>query len=58
MLLFLICNSTDFFLGKKKNSCVDVTKVLTELEFTIQRVKVMTTPDGRVIDLFFITDEM
>ncbi|KAF2296030.1 hypothetical protein GH714_035757 [Hevea brasiliensis] len=36
----------------------DVTKVLTELEFTIQRVKVMTTPDGKVIDLFFITDGM
>ncbi|KAH9703122.1 ACT domain-containing protein ACR9 [Citrus sinensis] len=34
----------------------DATKVLTELEFTIQRVKVMTTPDGRVLDLFFITD--
>ncbi|KAJ9160090.1 hypothetical protein P3X46_025524 [Hevea brasiliensis] len=34
----------------------DVTKVLTELEFTIQRVKVMKTPDGKVVDLFFITD--
>lgn len=39
-------------------SCADVTKILTELEFTIQRVKVMTTPDGSVMDLFFITDEM
>ena len=37
---------------------VDVTKVLTELEFTIQRVKVTTTPDGRVLDMFFITDAM
>ncbi|KAF3952681.1 hypothetical protein CMV_021787 [Castanea mollissima] len=32
--------------------------VLCELELTIQRVKVMTTPDGRVLDLFFITDNM
>lgn len=36
----------------------DVTKALTELEFTIKMVKVMTTPDGRVLDLFFITDGM
>lgn len=34
----------------------DVTQLLSELELTIQRVKVMTTPDGRVLDLFFITD--
>ncbi|CAN1338847.1 ACT domain-containing protein ACR9 [Linum perenne] len=34
----------------------DVTKVLTQLEFSIQRVKVMTTPDARVVDLFLITD--
>ncbi|KAL6838488.1 hypothetical protein ACP4OV_031733 [Aristida adscensionis] len=34
----------------------DVTRVLCELEFTIQRVKVSTTPDGSVLDLFFITD--
>lgn len=40
------------------DSFVDVTKILSELEFTIQRVKVMTTPDGRVVDLFFITDGM
>ncbi|KAK9998560.1 hypothetical protein SO802_018163 [Lithocarpus litseifolius] len=32
--------------------------VLCELELTIQRVKVMTTPDGSVLDLFFITDNM
>ncbi|KAI8563269.1 hypothetical protein RHMOL_Rhmol03G0099700 [Rhododendron molle] len=34
----------------------DVTVVLCELELTIKRVKVSTTPDGRVMDLFFITD--
>nr|CAB3452885.1 unnamed protein product [Digitaria exilis] len=34
----------------------DVTRVLCELEFTIRRVKVSTTPDGSVLDLFFITD--
>nr|POE81469.1 act domain-containing protein acr9 [Quercus suber] len=32
--------------------------VLCELELTMQRVKVMTTPDGSVLDLFFITDNM
>lgn len=34
----------------------DVTSVLCELELTIRKVKVSTTPDGRVMDLFFITD--
>lgn len=34
----------------------DVTQVLCELELTIKKVKVSTTPDGRVMDLFFITD--
>lgn len=34
----------------------DVTHVLCELELTIQRVKVTTTPDDRVLDIFFITD--
>lgn len=34
----------------------DVTEVLSELELTIHRVKVSTTPDERVMDLFFITD--
>lgn len=34
----------------------DVTKVLCELELTIKRVKVSTAPDGRVMDLFFVTD--
>lgn len=34
----------------------DVTAVLCELELIIKKVKVSTTPDGRVMDLFFITD--
>ncbi|CAA6655556.1 unnamed protein product [Spirodela intermedia] len=34
----------------------DVTQVLCELELAIRRVKVSTTPDGKVVDLFFITD--
>lgn len=34
----------------------DVTEVLCELELIIRRVKVSTTPDGKVMDLFFITD--
>ncbi|KAL2933264.1 ACT domain-containing protein ACR10 [Bienertia sinuspersici] len=34
----------------------DITEVLCELELNIQRVKVSTTPDGKVLDLFFITD--
>lgn len=33
-----------------------MTAVLCELELTIKKVKVSTTPDGRVMDLFFITD--
>ncbi|KAL9238795.1 hypothetical protein vseg_013172 [Gypsophila vaccaria] len=36
----------------------DVTQVLCELELTIERVKVTTTPDGRGLDLFFITDNL
>ncbi|KAL6980505.1 ACT domain-containing protein acr9, partial [Sarracenia purpurea var. burkii] len=35
-----------------------VTKALCQLELTIHRVKVMTTPDAKVLDLFFITDNM
>ncbi|GLT43872.1 hypothetical protein SLA2020_177990 [Shorea laevis] len=42
----------------RKGLLHDVTKSLSELEFTIQRVKVMTAPDGRVLDLIFITDGM
>ncbi|KAJ8754111.1 hypothetical protein K2173_002009 [Erythroxylum novogranatense] len=34
----------------------DVTGVLCELELNIKKVKVSTTPDGRVVDLFFVTD--
>ncbi|XP_062014731.1 ACT domain-containing protein ACR9-like, partial [Rosa rugosa] len=36
----------------------DVTEILSDLELSIQRVKVTTTPDDRVLDLFFITDNM
>lgn len=42
----------------RKGLIHDVTKVLCELELTIQRLKVMTTPDGKVLDLFFITDHL
>ncbi|KAL3642618.1 ACT domain-containing protein acr10 [Castilleja foliolosa] len=40
----------------RKGLLHDVTEVLCELELTIMRVKVSTTPDGKVMDLFFITD--
>ncbi|CAA0820552.1 Unknown protein [Striga hermonthica] len=40
----------------RKGLLHDVTEVLYELELTIKRVKVYTAPDGRVMDLFFITD--
>ncbi|XP_076935232.1 ACT domain-containing protein ACR9-like [Bidens hawaiensis] len=36
----------------------DVTKLLCDLELTIPRLKEMTTPDGKVLDLFFVTDSM
>jgi hypothetical protein len=39
-------------------SSADVTHILSDLELIIHRVKVSTTPDGRVVDLFFITDGM
>ncbi|CAK9188315.1 unnamed protein product [Ilex paraguariensis] len=42
----------------RKGLLHDVTRVLSVLELTIQRVKVTTTPDGRVLDLFFITDNL
>ncbi|KAI3721277.1 hypothetical protein L2E82_32283 [Cichorium intybus] len=42
----------------RKGLIHDVTKVLCELDLAIQRVKVTTTPDGKVLDLFFITDGM
>uniref|UniRef100_A0A7N0ZZG3 ACT domain-containing protein ACR n=1 Tax=Kalanchoe fedtschenkoi TaxID=63787 RepID=A0A7N0ZZG3_KALFE len=47
-----------FFCLDRKGLLHDVTQVLSELELTIQRVKVTTTPDGRVLDLFFITDNL
>ncbi|CAM8978393.1 unnamed protein product [Rhodiola kirilowii] len=40
----------------RKGLLHDVTEVLCKLELIIQKVKVMTMPDGRVLDLFFITD--
>ncbi|KAL3520764.1 hypothetical protein ACH5RR_018913 [Cinchona calisaya] len=40
----------------RKGLLHDVTLVLCELELTIKRVKVSTAPDGRVMDLFFVTD--
>ncbi|PWA83055.1 hypothetical protein CTI12_AA172580 [Artemisia annua] len=42
----------------RKGLLHDVTRVLCELELMIQRVKLTTTPDGRVMDLFFITDNL
>lgn len=46
------------FSADRKGLLHDVTHILSELELIIQRVKVSTTPDGRVVDLFFITDGM
>ncbi|XP_078436462.1 ACT domain-containing protein ACR9-like [Wolffia australiana] len=40
----------------RKGLLHEVTQVLSELELRIQRVKVSTTPDGGVVDLFFISD--
>ncbi|KAH1195273.1 ACT domain-containing protein ACR10 [Glycine soja] len=40
----------------RKGLLHDVTEVLSELELIIHKVKVSTTPDGKVVDLFFITD--
>lgn len=42
----------------RKGLLHDVAKVLSHQVLTIQRLKVMTTPDGKVLDLFFITDGM
>ncbi|XP_027938529.1 ACT domain-containing protein ACR10-like [Vigna unguiculata] len=52
---------SDVFLLKfcchdRKGLLHDITEVLSELELIIHKVKVSTTPDGRVVDLFFITD--
>ncbi|CAN1174297.1 ACT domain-containing protein ACR10 [Linum perenne] len=40
----------------RKGLLHDVTEVLCELELAIKTVKVSTAPDGRVMDLFFVTD--
>ncbi|MBA0721947.1 hypothetical protein Golax_009442 [Gossypium laxum] len=40
----------------RKGLLHDLTQVLSSLELNIQKVKVSTTPDGTVVDLFFITD--
>lgn len=48
----------NLFSTDRKGLLHDVTRVLSELELLIHRVKVSTTPDGRVVDLFFITDEL
>ncbi|XP_058183885.1 ACT domain-containing protein ACR9-like isoform X2 [Rhododendron vialii] len=40
----------------RKGLLHDVTKALCQLELSIERVKVMTTPDGKLLNLFFITD--
>lgn len=47
-----------FFSLDRKGLLHDVTQVLCELELTIQRVKVTTTPEGKVLDLFFVTDKL
>lgn len=47
-----------FFCLDRKGLLHDVTQVFCEIELTIQSVKVTTTPDGRVLDLFFVTDNM
>ncbi|KAL3531984.1 hypothetical protein ACH5RR_005505 [Cinchona calisaya] len=48
-LLKLLCHD-------RKGLLHDVTAVLCELELIIKKVKISTTPDGKVVDLFFITD--
>lgn len=34
----------------------DVAQKLWELEFTIHKVKISTSPDGKAVNLFFVTD--
>uniref|UniRef100_A0A1J3E6Q1 ACT domain-containing protein ACR n=1 Tax=Noccaea caerulescens TaxID=107243 RepID=A0A1J3E6Q1_NOCCA len=51
----------DLFLLKlgcsdRKGLLYDVTEVLYKLEINIEKVKISTTPDGNVMDLFFVTD--
>ncbi|KAK7267780.1 hypothetical protein RIF29_20459 [Crotalaria pallida] len=45
-----------FCCHNRKGLLHDVTEVLCELEIIIHKVKVSTTPEGKVMDLFFITD--
>ncbi|KAM6597100.1 hypothetical protein CsatA_007624 [Cannabis sativa] len=45
-----------FFCIDRRGLLNDVTQVLCELELTIQRVKVTTIPNDRVLDLFFVSD--
>lgn len=55
------CFMEDFCISSTDATLVsisDVTHILCELELSIERVKVTTTPDGRVLDLFFITDNL
>ncbi|XP_010530480.1 PREDICTED: ACT domain-containing protein ACR10 isoform X2 [Tarenaya hassleriana] len=40
----------------RKGLLYDVTEALCELELNVKKVKVSTTPDGKVMDLFFLTD--
>ncbi|CAJ2679630.1 unnamed protein product [Trifolium pratense] len=39
---------------KKKHINFEISEVLCELEFTIKRMNISTTPDGIVMDLFSI----
>ncbi|KAG0570736.1 hypothetical protein KC19_6G184000 [Ceratodon purpureus] len=50
VLLLQVCSSD------RTGLLHDVAQKLWEMELTIHKVKVSTTPDGRAIDLFFVTD--
>ncbi|XP_014511073.1 ACT domain-containing protein ACR10 isoform X1 [Vigna radiata var. radiata] len=55
-LLNFCCHDRKGLLHGNFGNLSHVTEVLCELELTIKKVKVSTTPDGKVMDLFFITD--
>lgn len=38
------------------SAIADVAQKLWELEFTIHKVKISTSPDGKAVNLFFVTD--
>ena len=57
-ILFFFFSVVCFSTNMLPVSYLDVTHVLCELELSIERVKVTTTPDGKVLDLFFITDNL